>query len=125
MGVVRRTTSPRAARLRRQATDAEHALWRQLRDRRLGGHKFRRQRSLWPHVADFCCVASKLIVEVDGGQHTIEGDAARTRALTQQGFRVVRFWNNDVLSNMEGVLRLILEALGGELTKEEEEEEDE
>ena len=120
MGVVRRTISPHAARLRREMTDAEQALWLQLRDRRLGGHKFRRQRSTWPYVADFCCLASKLIVEVDGGQHSKVRDARRTAALKSEGFRIIRFWNNDVLQNMDGVLQLLLEALGGE--KEEEED---
>ncbi len=105
-------------------TDAEWALWLQLRDRRLGGHKFRRQWSLWPHVGDFCCLKSKLIIEVDGGQHTPERDAARTAALTAQGFRIIRFWNNDVLNNIEGVLEVILAALAGERKEEEEEEEE-
>jgi very-short-patch-repair endonuclease len=100
-------------------TDAEWALWLQLRGRRLGGHKFRRQWSLWPHVGDFCCLKAKLIIEVDGGQHTPERDAARTAALTAQGFRIIRFWNNDVLNNIEGVLEVILAALRGERKKEE------
>ncbi len=105
-------------------TDAEWALWLQLRGRRLGGHKFRRQWSLWPHVGDFCCLKSKLIIEVDGSQHTPERDAARTVSLKARGFRILRFWNNDVLNNIEGVLEVVLEALGGERKEEEEEEED-
>lgn len=100
-------------------TDAEHALWSQLRNRRLGGHKFRNQRTEWPYVADFCCVAAKLIVEVDGGQHSPKKDAAGTAALRNKGFRTIRFWNNDVLQNMDGVLTVLLEALGGERKKEE------
>jgi very-short-patch-repair endonuclease len=67
---------------------------------------------------------SKLIIEVDGGQHTPERDAARTAALTAQGFRIIRFWNNDVLNNIEGVLEVILAALAGERKEEEEEEEE-
>jgi very-short-patch-repair endonuclease len=115
MGLVRRTISKHAAPLRREATDAEQALWLHLRNRRLGGHKFRRQWSIHPYVADFCCLDRKLIVEVDGGQHSAERDARRTAALESGGFRIIRFWNNDVLGNMDGVLVVILEALGGPL----------
>lgn len=114
MGLVRRTISPHAARLRRDATDAEQRLWQELRGRRLGGHKFRRQWTLQPYVADFCCLEAMLIVEVDGGQHTVAHDAARTAALKSRGFRILRFWNNDVLQNLDGVLDVILGALGGE-----------
>jgi len=99
-------------------TDAERALWFELRDRRLGGHKFRSQWSIWPHIADFCCLEAKLIVEVDGGQHGPEKDVARTAALKKRGFRIIRFWNHDVLENMEGVLEVLLETLGGERKKE-------
>jgi very-short-patch-repair endonuclease len=102
-------------------TDAELALWFQLRGRRLGGFKFRSQWTLGHRVADFCCLAAKLIVEVDGGQHSEKQDARRTAGLKQQGFRVIRFWNNDVLTNMDGVLAVILAALTGG-TKEEKEE---
>jgi len=115
MGVVRRTISKHAAPLRRRATDAELSLWFELRSRRLGGHKFRRQWTLHPYVVDFCCLEQRLIVEVDGGQHSPERDAIRTGALKAQGFRVLRFWNNDVLGNMDGVLTVILETLGGPL----------
>ena len=111
MGVVRRTISPHAARLRREMTDAELALWSQLRNRRLLEHKFRSQ---WPfglYVADFCCLAARLVVEVDGGQHSENRDAKRTAWLEEQGFRVLRFWNNDVLTNMDGVLEVIAAAL--------------
>ncbi len=100
-------------------TDAERKLWSELRDRRLGGHKFRSQRTIWPHVADFCCVKAKLIVEVDGSQHSEAADADRTAALKKQGFRIIRFWNNDVLQNMDGVLTVLLDALGGAKKEEE------
>ena len=100
-------------------TDAEWALWLRLRDRRLDGHKFWRQRSFWPYVADFCCLKSKLIIEVDGGQHTPLRDNVRTASLKKQGFRILRFWNNDVLSNIDGVLEVILKALEGERKEEE------
>ena len=114
MGVVRRTISPRAAPLRRNATDAEQALWRELRGRRLGDHKFRRQWTIGPYIVDFCCLERRLIVEVDGGQHTPERDRRRARFLMAEGFRLLRFWNNDVLGNLDGVLTVMLEALGGE-----------
>jgi very-short-patch-repair endonuclease len=111
MGVVRRTISPHAARLRREMTDAERALWSRLRDRRLQGFKFRSQWTLGRYVADFCCLQARLVVEVDGGQHDEKQDARRTAWLKAQGFRVIRFWNNDVLTNIDGVLEVILEAL--------------
>ena len=113
MGVVRRTISPHAAPLRSNATDAERALWGQLRARRLGGHKFRRQWTLGRYIADFCCVEAALIVEADGGQHTREEDRTRTHFLESEGYRILRYWNNDVLTNMDGVLQRILEAPGG------------
>ena len=111
MGVVRRTISRHAAPLRREATDAEQALWSELRGRRLEGHKFRRHWTVGPYIADFCCLEARLIVEVDGGQHTPERDAVRTQFLRAKGFRLLRFWNNDVLGNRDGVLQVILEAL--------------
>ncbi|MEA2998769.1 MAG: hypothetical protein QOK17_602 [Sphingomonadales bacterium] len=113
MGIVRRTISPHAAPLRRNSTDAERALWRELRARRLGGHKFRRQWTIGPYITDFCCIENGLIVEADGGQHSPERDRARSVFLREQGFRILRFWNNDVLTNLDGVLQVILDALGG------------
>jgi adenine-specific DNA-methyltransferase len=92
-------------------TDAERALWFALRNRRLEGFKFRSQWSLGPYVADFCCLEARLVVEVDGGQHDEKRDARRTAWLKQQGFRVVRFWNNDVLTNLDGVLEVIVAVL--------------
>jgi very-short-patch-repair endonuclease len=111
MGVVRRTINPHAAPMRRRQTDAERALWAELRARRLDGHKFRRQWTLGPFVVDFCCLERRLIVEADGGQHSAETDRVRTTYLRAKGFRVLRFWNNDVLSNLDGVLHFILEVL--------------
>ena len=118
MGVVRRTISRHAAPLRRNATDAEQALWLQLRGRRLGGGKFRRQWTIGPYVVDFCCLEARLIVEVDGGQHRPERDRARTEFLRSRGFRVIRFWNNDVLGNPDGVLTVLLDALVADKKKE-------
>lgn len=104
---------PRARVLRRDSTDAERAMWRLSRSRHLAGHKFRRQLPIGPYIADFACFARRLVVELDGGRHgiAIARDAARTRAIERHGFRVVRFWNNDVLANPEGVLMMIVEAL--------------
>ena len=111
MGVVRRTISPHAAPLRRNATDAEQALWGELRSRRLAGFKFRRQWTIDQYIADFCCLEAGLIVEVDGGQHSPERDRIRTGHLRRRGLRIIRFWNNDVLTNLDGVLLVIREAL--------------
>jgi very-short-patch-repair endonuclease len=103
-------TVPLARRLRLTPTDAEIRLWSRLRRRQLDGFRFRRQHPLGPYVVDFFCAEAKLVVEVDGGQHA-EDDAARTRWIEARGYRVVRFWNNDVLANTDGVLRTILHAL--------------
>jgi very-short-patch-repair endonuclease len=111
MGVVRRTISRHAAPLRQGATDAEQALWQELRSRCLQGFKFKRQWTLGPYIVDFCCWERRLIVEVDGGQHSAERDAPRTAWLESQGYRVTRFWNNEVLGNMDGVLQIIAAAL--------------
>jgi lysyl-tRNA synthetase class 2 len=100
-------------RLRRQQTDAERILWFRLRGRRLGGWKFRRQMSLNGFVVDFCCPDARLVVEIDGGQHAdrVEEDASRTRDLEASGYLVLRFWNNDVMRNTDGVLEEILNTL--------------
>lgn len=109
---------PKARALRERSTEAERLLWSRLRDRRLSSHKFRRQHPLGPYVVDFACLARNLVVELDGGQHAnaVEADARRTHWLEQQGFRVVRFWNNEVLDNTDGVLRVIAAALSGDGT---------
>ena len=103
-----RATVPLARKLRLTPTDAEIRLWSRLRRKRLEGLRFRRQHPLGPYVADFFCAEAKLIV--DGGQHADDGEA-RTRWLEARGYRVIRFWNNDVLANTDGVLRMILDAL--------------
>ncbi|MDA1326436.1 MAG: endonuclease domain-containing protein [Proteobacteria bacterium] len=102
-----------ARTLRRRQTDAEKALWRLLRNRTFQGTKFRRQHAIGPYVADFVCLELKLVVELDGGQHAVNktADDARTAKLQLQGFRVLRIWNNDMLTNPEGVLRLIEQGL--------------
>ncbi|MFZ1390242.1 MAG: DUF559 domain-containing protein [Dokdonella sp.] len=105
-----------ARKLRTTMTDAERRLWSRLRDRRLGGFKFRRQVPIAGFVADFACLDANLIVEVDGGQHVdeAESDLQRTRKLDELGFRVVRFWNDDVLIRTDDVLEAIRLALSGE-----------
>ena len=103
--------NPRARQLRTDMTDAERRLWSLLRNRRLDGHKFRRQHPIGSFIADFACVERMLIVEADGGQHSDESDAGRTAWLEREGYRVIRFWNNDILGNLDGVLQMIVEAL--------------
>ena len=107
-----------ARRLRREPTDAERLLWYRLRARRLRGHKFRRQHPVGPYFADFACVEAMLVVELDGGQHAarVGYDERRTAFLKGQGFRVLRFWNNDVFGNLDGVLSTIVDAIENPLT---------
>ena len=95
----------RARALRASPTDAERLIWLKLRDRRLMGAKFRRQVSFPPYTVDFCCFEAKLIVEVDRSQHAerLRQDAVRTRRLEGDGFSVIRFWNNDVLKNIDDI----------------------
>jgi very-short-patch-repair endonuclease len=101
-----------ARKLRRRKTEAEDRLWYYLRDRRLDGFKFRFQHPIGGHIADFCCEQARLIVEADGSQHADSPeDLQRTAVLEAAGYRVIRFWNNDVLQNTEGVLTMVLEAL--------------
>jgi very-short-patch-repair endonuclease len=100
--------------LRRNQTEAEKRLWYHLRNRALTGWKFRRQHPIGPHIADLVCIEARLVVEIDGGQHQerVDQDSRRTVSLEAHGYRVIRFWNNDVLSNTEAVLSAILAALG-------------
>ena len=92
-------------------TDAERAIWYAVRDRRLEGFKFKRQWTLGPFIVDFCCWERRLIVEIDGSQHNEEADRRRTEQLEKMGYRVIRFWNNEVLTNLDGVLEAIVIAL--------------
>ena len=102
----------RARRLRKDMTDAERALWRLLRDRRMDGWRFRRQEPIDRYIVDFVCFEARLVIEVDGGQHfESKADQARDAHLRSQGFRVLRLWNTDVLANRDGVYRSILTAL--------------
>lgn len=97
-----------ARRLRRDRSEAENRLWYHIRNRQLEGEKFVFQFQIGPFVADFACRSAGLAIELDGGQHSdSEADAGRTEVIEAHGYRVIRFWNNDVLNNIEGVLEAI------------------
>jgi len=99
--------------LRKRMTDAERRLWYYLRDRRLGGWKFRRQYPVGPYIVDFICPEKNVVIEVDGGQHAEneEMDLQRSAYLNKMGYRVFRFWNNQVLQETEAILEAILAIL--------------
>jgi very-short-patch-repair endonuclease len=107
-----------ARALRRNATDVERTMWRLLRDRRLGGAKFRRQFPIGPFVVDFASIEHWIVVELDGGQHAeSSSDLRRDEFLTSAGWYVLLFWNNDVMRNQEGVLQRIFDALTPTLSR--------
>ncbi|MEZ2297580.1 endonuclease domain-containing protein [Variovorax sp. RCC_210] len=110
---MRERARVRARSLRETPTDAEALLWFHLRDRRMADFKFRRQRAIGPYFADFACLEAKLIVELDGGQHAeaVAYDESRTRFMQAEGYRVLRFWNNEVLTQTGAVRERILQAL--------------
>jgi len=99
--------------LRRNQTPAEKKLWSRLKDRQLNGVKFRRQHAISNYIPDFCAVKEKLIIELDGSQHLeqTEYDEERTKYFESQGYRVIRFWNNQIMSDMNGVILAITYAL--------------
>ena len=105
--------TPVTRKLRTNSTDAEALLWSRLRARQLDGRKFVRQFPIGDAVTDFACRSARLIVELDGGQHSerAEQDAERTRMIEAHGYRVIRFWNHDVLGNIDGVLEAIRQEL--------------
>jgi len=109
------TRVPRARGLRRNMTAAERKLWNALRAAPMAGVHFRRQATIGPYFADFACHQTKIVIEVDGGSHgednQMAADMRRTAFLSSHGYRVLRFWNNDVLSNMEGVMTVIHQAI--------------
>lgn len=111
--MTRRPLRDRARCLRRSQTEAERVLWARLRDRQLLGAKFRRQHPVGNLVVDFCCPEYRLVVELDGGQRAtqVEKDQRRTISLAQHGYRVLRFWDNEVLKDTEAVLEIIVQAL--------------
>lgn len=106
-------TIDRARRLRREATPAEKKLWSKLRAGNISGFKFRRQQRVGPFIADFACQSARLVIEVDGDSHAaqIDYDARRTKFLAEEGYRVLRFTNSDVKSNVEGVCQAVEAAL--------------
>jgi very-short-patch-repair endonuclease len=104
------TTLENSRRLRKQMTDAERKLWGLLRAGQLDGLKFRRQHPIPPYIVDFCCVEKSLVIELDGSQHNAQSDSPRTRALVSQGWRMIRFWDNDVLLATEAVAEAIWNA---------------
>jgi very-short-patch-repair endonuclease len=110
---IRPRTTAHARQLRTAMTDAERFLWQDLRLRQFDGYKFRRQHPLGHYVLDFVCLTAKLVVEVDGGQHSEQNeyDASRTEWLRQKGFRVLRFWNHEVMKDIEAVRTVIWAAL--------------
>ncbi len=107
------TIMHRAGELRKEPTPAESKLWAYLRAKRLDGVKFRRQHAIGRFIVDFCAPRKKLIIELDGSQHLDqqEYDAQRTVFLESKGYRILRFWNNDVMNDTQTVLTVILEAL--------------
>lgn len=104
-----------ARSLRRSQTEAEKLLWSKLRSRQLNGYKFRRQQPIGQYILDFYCEEKKLAIELDGGQHNTpneqKSDQIRTEILKNEGYTILRFWNNDVLSKLEDVLEVISKKL--------------
>lgn len=104
----KRNLLPLAKRMRHEPTEAERRLWSVLRASRMNGAKFRRQEQIGDYIADFVCFKARLIVEADGAQHAESAsDRKRDEWLMSQGFRILRFWNNDILSNLDGVAETI------------------
>jgi very-short-patch-repair endonuclease len=106
------TIMQRAGELRKESTPAERKLWAYLREDKLGVN-FRRQHAIGKYIPDFVCIQKKLIIELDGSAHLEqeEYDEERTTTLNSLGFKVIRFWNNDVMKNMDGVILVIIQAL--------------
>src|SRR6185503_2282669 len=112
-------TRGRAVELRKESTPAERKLWSRIRNDQLGV-TFRRQHAVGNYIADFCSPKAKLIIELDGSQHLEqeEYDEERTKYLEMLGYKVIRFWNNDVTNNIEGVILVIIHAMEDEASKE-------
>ena len=102
-----------ARMLRKRSTSAEKLLWQQLRGSELEGHKFRRQQPVGPYILDFVNFEKRIVIELDGGQHAIKkgSDKNRDAWLKAEGFKVLRFWNNDIFENLEGILEVIRKRL--------------
>jgi very-short-patch-repair endonuclease len=103
--------SPLAKNLRKRATDTERFMWKHLRAKHLEGLKFRRQQPIGKYIVDFVCFEKKIIIELDGGQHTMlsekQKDIERDKWFKKQGYKVLRFWDNEVLINIQGVLEVV------------------
>jgi primosomal protein N' (replication factor Y) len=113
MALISNQMKERSRALRRDQTDVERILWRYLKARQVNGWRFRRQHPIPPYIADFACIEAKLIVEADGGQHAESvRDEIRDQYLKNAGWRVLRFWNTDILKNMEGVIDTVAAELG-------------
>ena len=109
MGIFKAKPIMFSRELRRFSTKTEQVLWSKLRNRQLNGMHFRRQHPIGPYIADFACIRCKLIIEADGGQHAEnDHDVKRDEFLSRQGWRVLRFWNNEINENLEGVMQIIL-----------------
>ncbi|HYM32675.1 MAG TPA: endonuclease domain-containing protein [Candidatus Cybelea sp.] len=100
-----------ARRLRRDSTEAERKLWSALRDRQLFRFKFRRQQPIGSFIVDFVCQEKRLVIELDGGQHADKDETSRTGRIEADGYKIIRFWNHEVLGNLDGVLARIQQAL--------------
>ncbi|MDP8246502.1 MAG: endonuclease domain-containing protein [Candidatus Tritonobacter lacicola] len=107
MPKARKRLTPLARKLRKNSTDAERLLWSRLRAKQIEGLKFRQQQPIGNYIVDFVCFKKRIIVEADGGQHSKERDAERDHWLGEQGFTTLRFWDNDILTNIHGVLEVI------------------
>ena len=105
--MAKKKLTQRARQLRNNPTEAEKVLWFYLRNREAMGVKFTRQHPVGNHIVDLACRSMRIAIECDGGQHSAEGDAARTRLIEAHGYRVLRFWNHDISDNAEGVLKAI------------------
>ncbi|HEY3304404.1 MAG TPA: endonuclease domain-containing protein [Candidatus Binatia bacterium] len=107
------TLRERARRLRRDQTEAERRLWTRLRARQLCGVKFRRQYPIGSFIVDFCCFEHRLVIELDGGQHARQtaADQRRSAVLVSFGYRVLRFWDNEVMEDIDAVLQQIMQAV--------------
>ena len=102
-----------ARNLRQSSTDAESRLWNYLRSRQFYGYKFKRQKLIGKYIVDFVCVEEKVVIELDGGRHliSVKFDELRTLELSSMEYKVIRFWNNEVMNNIDGVLQRVKEAL--------------
>lgn len=113
-----RKPHPNAKTLRKDMPSAERKLWARIRNKQLGGFRFRRQHTIGPYIADFACIELRIVIELDGDQHALDDgarDMKRDTFIETEGWAVLRFWNNDVYGNIDGVLEIILDACANTL----------